>query len=55
MRFRPALDIEVDGIPAAITGLESLTDAARVVVVSLRATGKVLRVDGAPPAPKEAA
>jgi RNA polymerase sigma factor (sigma-70 family) len=49
MRFLPARQIEADGSPAAVTGFESLTDGRRLEVVALRATGKVLRVDGLPP------
>ncbi len=53
MRFLPVRETEVDGSPAVVTALESLTDGARVDAIFLRATGKVLRVNGSPSAERQ--
>ncbi len=49
MRFLPGRELEVAGSPAVLTGFESLTGGARLEVVSLRDTYRVLSVDGADP------
>ncbi len=46
MRFLPVREIEVAGSPAMLTGFESLTGGARLEVVSLRDTCRVLSIDG---------
>jgi hypothetical protein len=55
MRFLPVREIEVDGSLAVVTALESLTDGARIDALFLRATGKVLRVNGSPPSERQQA
>jgi len=46
MHFLPGREIEFAGSTAVVTGFASCTDAARIEIVSLRATGKALRVYG---------
>jgi len=48
MRFLPAREIEVGGVPAVVTGFESLACAARLEVVTARDSVEVIRIDGAP-------
>lgn len=47
MRFLPEREIEVDGSPAMVAGFESVTSAARLDVVSLRDSLRVVRIVGA--------
>jgi RNA polymerase sigma factor (sigma-70 family) len=54
MRSLPARAIEVGGHAAVATGFESVTDGARFEAVALRATGRVLSVNGAPRGATEA-
>ena len=49
LRFLPEREIEVDGSPAMVTGFESLTGSARLEVVTLRDSLRVVRLNGAPP------
>jgi len=49
MRFLPEREVEAAGSPAIMTGFESLTGGARLEVVTLRDTYRVVRIDGAPP------
>ncbi|HWE62369.1 MAG TPA: RNA polymerase sigma factor, partial [Chloroflexota bacterium] len=46
MRFLPEREIEVAGSPAVVTSFESLTDSARLDVVSLRDSLQVVRIAG---------
>jgi len=48
MRFLPEREVEAAGSPAIVTGFESLTGSARLEVVTLRDTYRVVRIDGAP-------
>jgi RNA polymerase sigma-70 factor (ECF subfamily) len=49
MRFLSEREIEFAGSPAVVTGFESLTNSARLEVVTLRDTLEVVRIDGASP------
>ncbi|HEV2124319.1 MAG TPA: RNA polymerase sigma factor [Chloroflexota bacterium] len=48
MRFLPEREIEVAGSPAVVTGFESMTGGARLEVVALRDSLRVLSVNGSP-------
>jgi hypothetical protein len=50
MRFLPEREIVAAGSPAVHTAFESVTDGARLDVVSLRDSLRVVRIEGAPPA-----
>jgi RNA polymerase sigma-70 factor (ECF subfamily) len=49
MRFLPEREIEAAGSPAVVTGFQSVTDGARLDVVALRDSLRVLSVNGSPP------
>jgi hypothetical protein len=49
MRFLPEREIEAAGSPAVVTGFQSVTDGARLDVVALRDSLRVLNVNGSPP------
>lgn len=48
MRFLPEREIETEGSPAVVTGFQSVTGGARLEVVALRDSLRVLSVNGAP-------
>jgi hypothetical protein len=54
MQFLPEREVEADGVPAVVTGFESLTRGARLEVVCLRDTLEVIRVEGTPARPNPA-
>jgi RNA polymerase sigma factor (sigma-70 family) len=47
MRFMPEREIEFGGVPAIVTGFESVTGADRLEVVTLRDSLQVVRIEGA--------
>lgn len=49
MRFLPTREIEATGSPAVVTGFECLASGARLEVVALRDSLRVLQVAGVPP------
>ncbi len=51
MRFIPEREVEAEGVPAMVTAFESVTGGARLEVVTLRESLRVVHISGAPPEP----